>query len=73
MQQAKVIAEDLREHVKALGFNRHKLVVQVLTRSPQLHFLWMSSIDVSMPLVQLLYNWSCREADRQVGQEVLLR
>ncbi|EIE20796.1 flagellar outer dynein arm light chain 2 [Coccomyxa subellipsoidea C-169] len=28
-QQAKQLAEVLREHVKALGFDRHKLIIQV--------------------------------------------
>lgn len=30
LQQAKQLAEDLREYVKALGFDRHKLIIQVL-------------------------------------------
>ncbi len=30
MQQAKQLAEDLREQIKALGFDRHKLIIQVL-------------------------------------------
>lgn len=28
LQQAKQMAEDLREWVKALGFGRHKLIIQ---------------------------------------------
>ena len=30
LQQAKQLADDIREWVKALGFERHKLVIQVL-------------------------------------------
>lgn len=30
MQQAKQLADDLRERVKALGYDRYKLVVQVM-------------------------------------------
>lgn len=29
MQYAKQLADDLREKIKALGYDRHKLVVQV--------------------------------------------
>ncbi len=32
MQQAKQIAEDLLQWIKALGFDRHKLIIQVYRR-----------------------------------------
>ena len=39
MQHAKQLADDIREWVKALGFERHKLVIQV-KRALIMHQVW---------------------------------
>ncbi len=41
VQQAKQLADDVRERVKALGFDRHKLVVMVRS-----YTLWMIHLQL---------------------------
>lgn len=53
MQYAKQLADDLREKVKALGYERHKLVVQVFSSPPCFLKLIQQCIMRVMPALDM--------------------